>query len=62
MTVGKDLSSLFQPVIKCLEFNDLEIKKLVTILLFRFIFLSSIIQEQDQMTPSWSLIFSEKMH
>jgi vesicle coat complex subunit len=31
MTVGKDLSDLFQPVIKCLEFNDLEIKKLVCI-------------------------------
>jgi hypothetical protein len=31
MTIGKDLSELFQPVIKCLEFNDLEIKKLVTI-------------------------------
>jgi vesicle coat complex subunit len=31
MTVGKDLSDLFQPVIKCLEFNDLEMKKLVCI-------------------------------
>jgi vesicle coat complex subunit len=29
MTLGKDLSPLFQDVIKCLEFQDLDIKKLV---------------------------------
>lgn len=29
MTLGKDLSLLFQDVIKCLEFQDLDIKKLV---------------------------------
>jgi vesicle coat complex subunit len=29
MTVGKDVSGLFQSVIKCLEFNDIELKKLV---------------------------------
>jgi vesicle coat complex subunit len=30
MTLGKDLSPLFQSVIKCLEYQDLDIKKLVT--------------------------------
>ena len=29
MTLGKDLSPLFQSVIKCLEHQDLDIKKLV---------------------------------
>ena len=29
MTVGKDVSPLFQSVIKCIEVNDIEIKKLV---------------------------------
>lgn len=29
MTLGKDLSPLFQSVIKCLEYQDLDIKKLV---------------------------------
>ncbi|CAK80625.1 unnamed protein product (macronuclear) [Paramecium tetraurelia] len=29
MTVGKDVSDLFQSVIKCLEFNDIEMKKLI---------------------------------
>lgn len=29
MTLGKDLSPLFQSVIKCLEYTDLDIKKLV---------------------------------
>ena len=29
MTLGKDLSPLFQDVIKCLEYQDLDIKKLV---------------------------------
>ena len=29
MTVGKDVSLLFQSVIKCLEFPDIEMKKLV---------------------------------
>ncbi len=29
MTLGKDLSPLFQSVIKCLEYPDLDIKKLV---------------------------------
>ena len=32
MTLGKDLSPLFQSVIKCLEYQDLDIKKLVTII------------------------------
>lgn len=36
MTVGKDLSSLFQPVIRCLEFNDLEIKKLVYLFVINY--------------------------
>ena len=31
MTVGKDVSDLFQSVIKCLEYNDIEMKKLVII-------------------------------
>jgi vesicle coat complex subunit len=31
MTLGKDLSPLFQAVIKCLEHQDLDIKKLVEI-------------------------------
>jgi vesicle coat complex subunit len=31
MTLGKDLSPLFQSVIKCLEHQDLDIKKLVKI-------------------------------
>lgn len=31
MTVGKDVSDLFQSVIKCLEFNDIEMKKLVIV-------------------------------
>ena len=34
MTVGKDVSGLFQSVIKCLEYNDIELKKLVNIFLF----------------------------
>ena len=29
MTIGKNVSALFQPVIKCLEINELEIKKLI---------------------------------
>lgn len=29
MTVGKDVAPLFQSVIKCIEVNDIEIKKLV---------------------------------
>lgn len=29
MTVGKDVSGLFQSVIKCLEYNDIELKKLI---------------------------------
>ncbi|CAD8159436.1 unnamed protein product [Paramecium pentaurelia] len=29
MTVGKDVSQLFQSVIKCLEFQDIEMKKLI---------------------------------
>jgi hypothetical protein len=32
MTLGKDLSPLFQAVIKCLEHQDLDIKKLVNII------------------------------
>jgi len=38
MTVGKDVSGLFQSVIKCLEYNDIELKKLVNIFFF-FIYL-----------------------
>ena len=33
MTLGKDLSPLFQSVIKCLEYQDLDIKKLVTLII-----------------------------
>jgi vesicle coat complex subunit len=29
MTIGKDVSPLFQSVIKCLEYPELDIKKLV---------------------------------
>ena len=29
MTVGKDVSGLFQSVIKCIEYPDIELKKLV---------------------------------
>lgn len=39
MTLGKDLSVLFQDVIKCLEYQDLDIKKLVIHYLSRFIFI-----------------------
>jgi AP-1 complex subunit beta-1 len=39
MTVGKDVSGLFQSVIKCLEYNDIELKKLVNIFLFFYIFI-----------------------
>lgn len=36
MTVGKDVSSLFQSVIKCLEVNDLEIIKLVYLYIINY--------------------------
>ena len=36
MTIGKDVSSLFQPVIKCLEMNHLEIKKLVYLYIINY--------------------------
>ena len=36
MTLGKDLSALFQSVLKCLEYNDLEIKKLVYLYIINY--------------------------
>jgi len=36
MTVGKDVSPLFQSVIKCLEVNDLEIIKLVYLYIINY--------------------------
>jgi vesicle coat complex subunit len=36
MTIGKDVSSLFQPVIKCLEMNHMEIKKLVYLYIINY--------------------------
>ena len=36
MTVGKDVSPLFQSVIKCLEINDLEIIKLVYLYIINY--------------------------
>ena len=50
MTLGKDLSPLFQSVIKCLEYQDLDIKKLVTILLCRYISTSLTTRESGPMT------------
>ena len=36
MTVGKDVSPLFQSVIKCLEHNDIELKKLVYLYIINY--------------------------
>jgi vesicle coat complex subunit len=36
MTIGKDVSPLFQSVIKCLEVNDLEIIKLVYLYIINY--------------------------
>lgn len=36
MTIGKDVSSLFQAVIKCIEVNDIEIKKLVYLYIINY--------------------------
>lgn len=36
MTIGKDVSTLFQPVIKCLEFPQLELKKLVYLYIINY--------------------------
>lgn len=36
MTLGKDLSPLFQSVIKCLEYQDLDIKKLVYLYIINY--------------------------
>ncbi len=36
MTVGKDVSPLFQPVIKCLEYHDIELKKLVYLYIINY--------------------------
>lgn len=36
MTLGKDLSALFQSVLKCLEYNELEIKKLVYLYIINY--------------------------
>jgi len=36
MTVGKDVSPLFQSVIKCLEFPDIELKKLVYLYIINY--------------------------
>lgn len=36
MTLGKDLSPLFQSVLKCLEYQDLDIKKLVYLYIINY--------------------------
>ncbi len=36
MTLGKDLSPLFHSVVKCLEINDIEIKKLVYLYIINY--------------------------
>jgi len=36
MTVGKDVSPLFQSVIKCLEYPDIELKKLVYLYIINY--------------------------
>jgi len=36
MTLGKDLSPLFHCVVKCLEMNDIEIKKLVYLYIINY--------------------------
>ena len=61
MTLGKDLSPLFQSVIKCLEFQELDIKKLVLRFLLRFISTSSITPELNLMMLLCPLLCSERM-
>lgn len=61
MTLGKDLSPLFQSVIKCLEYQELDIKKLVTTILFRSISTSSTTPESSLTTPSCPSPFSGRM-
>jgi AP-1 complex subunit beta-1 len=36
MTLGKDLSALFQSVLKCLEYSELDIKKLVYLYIINY--------------------------
>lgn len=36
MTIGKDVSPLFHPVVKCLEYNDVELKKLVYLYIINY--------------------------
>lgn len=36
MTIGKDVSQLFQPVIKCLEHTEIDIKKLVYLYIINY--------------------------
>ncbi len=62
MTLGKDLSPLFQSVIKCLEYQDLDIKKLVTIITkIRFIFTLLTILVFDPMMRSCPSTCSARM-
>ena len=61
MTLGKDLSPLFQSVIKCLEYQDLDIKKLVNCNLFRSISTLLTTLESDPMMPSCQSTCSARM-
>jgi hypothetical protein len=61
MTLGKDLSTLFQSVIKCLEHQELDIKKLVTLCSCRSICTSSITPECDPTMPSCRSTSSARM-
>ena len=36
MTIGKDVSPLYQSVIKCLEYPEIEIKKLVYLYIINY--------------------------
>lgn len=36
MTIGKDVSALFHSVVKCLEYNDMELKKLVYLYIINY--------------------------
>lgn len=36
MTIGKDVSPLFHPVVKCLEYDDIEMKKLVYLYIINY--------------------------
>jgi AP-1 complex subunit beta-1 len=36
MTIGKDVSSLFFPVLKCVETNNLDLKKLVYLYIINY--------------------------